>query len=38
MMYLEAMQKNYGKAGEYAKEVFDKAQEIASGTEDVALR
>jgi len=38
MMYLEATQKNYGKAGEYAKEVFDKAQEIASSTEDVALR
>jgi hypothetical protein len=38
MMYLEAMQKNYGKAGEYAKQVFDKAQETASSTEDVALR
>jgi hypothetical protein len=38
MMYLEAMQKNYGKAGEYAKQVFDKSQEIASSTEDVALR
>ena len=38
MMYLEATQKNYGKAGEYAKEVFGKAQEIASSTEDVALR
>ena len=38
MMYLEAMQKNYGKAGEYAKQVFDQAQELASSTEDVALR
>ena len=38
MMYLEAVQKNYGKAGEYAKEVFDQAQQIASSTEDPALR
>ena len=38
MMYLEVVQKNYGKAGEYAKEVFDQAQQIASSTEDSALR
>ncbi len=38
MMYLEAVQKNYGKAGEYSKEVFDQSQQIASGTEDPALR
>src|SRR5690349_1744013 len=28
MMYLEAVQKNYGKAGEYSKEFFDQAQRI----------
>ena len=38
MMYLEVVQKNYGKAGEYSKEVFDQAQQIASSTEDSALR
>src|ERR1700737_2145039 len=38
MMYLEAVQKNYGKAGEYSKEFFDQAQRIASSTEDPALR
>jgi hypothetical protein len=38
MMYLEAMQKNYGKAGEYSKEFFDQAQRIVSSTEDIALR
>jgi hypothetical protein len=38
MMYLEAVQKNYGKAGEYSSEVFDQAQQIASSTEDTALR
>ena len=38
MMYLEVAQKNYGKAGEYSKEVFDQAQQIASSTEDPALR
>ena len=38
MMYLEAGQKNYGKAGEYSREVFDRAQQIASSTEDSALR
>jgi hypothetical protein len=38
MMYLETVQKNYGKAGEYSKVFFDQAQRIASGTEDPALR
>jgi hypothetical protein len=38
MMYLEAVQKNYGKAGEYSRGVFDQAQQIASGTEDSTLR
>ena len=38
MMYLEAVQKNYGKAGEYSKEFFDQAQRIASSAEDFALR
>ncbi len=32
------MQKNYGKAGEYSSEVFDQAQQIASSTQDSALR
>ena len=36
--YLEATQKNYGKAGEYSRELFDQAQRIASSTEDPALR
>ena len=38
MMYLEVVQKNYGKAGEYSGEVFDQAQQIAGSTEDPALR
>jgi hypothetical protein len=38
MMYLEVVQKNYGKAGEYSRQVFDQAQQIASSTEDPALR
>ena len=38
MMYLEVVQKNYGKAGEHAKEFFDQAQRIVSSTEDPALR
>src|ERR1051325_7671063 len=37
MMYLEAVQKNYGLAGEYAKNFFDQAQRILSSTQDVAL-
>ena len=37
MMYLEAVPKNYGLAGEYAKEFFDQAQRIVSSTEDLAL-
>ena len=38
MTYLEVVQKNYGKAGEYSKEFFDQAQRIVSSTEDPALR
>ena len=38
MMYLQAVQKNYGVAGEYAKEFLDQAQRIVSSTEDLALR
>ncbi len=38
MTYLEVVQKNYGKAGEFAKEFFDQAQGIVSGTQDPALR
>ena len=38
MMYLEVVQKNYGKAGEYSRQVFDQAQQVESGTEDPALR
>ena len=38
MMYLEVVQKNYGKAGEYSREVFDQAQQIANNTKDSALR
>jgi len=38
MMYLEAVQKNYGKAGEYSKQFFDQAQRIVSSTEDPVLR
>ena len=38
MMYLEGVQKNYGKAGEHSKEFFDQAQRIVSSTEDPALR
>jgi len=38
VMYLETVQKNYGKAGESAKEFFDQAQRIVSSTDDSALR
>ena len=37
-MYLEAVQKNYGKAGEYSKEFFDQAQRIVSNMDDPELR
>jgi hypothetical protein len=37
-MYLETVQKNYGKAGDYSKEFFDQAQRILSSTEDSAFR
>ena len=36
-MFLEAAQKNYGKAGEYSKQFFDQAQRIVSSNEDPAL-
>ena len=38
MMYLEAVQKNYGLAGEYAKEFFDQEQRVVGGAEDPAVR
>jgi len=38
VMFLEAVQKNYGKAGEYSKEFFDQAQRIQSSTADPVLR
>ena len=37
MMFLEAVQKNYGKAGEHSKQFFDQAQLIVSSNEDPAL-
>ena len=37
-MFLEAVQKNYGKAGADSKEFFDQAQRIESSTGDPALR
>ena len=38
VVFLEAVQKNYGKAGEDSKAFFDQAQRIMSSTEDPALR
>ncbi len=38
IIYLEAVQKNYGKAGEHSKEFFDQAQRIVSSTEDSVVR
>jgi hypothetical protein len=38
VMFLEAVQKNYGKAGEDSKEFFDQAQRIQSSTGDPILR
>ena len=38
IMYLEVVQKNYGKAGEYSKGFFDQAQRIVSSTDDPVLR
>ena len=38
MMYLEVVQKNYGKAGEYSKGFFDQAQRIGSSTDDPVFR
>ena len=37
-MFLEAVQKNYGKAGEDSKEFFDQAQRIVNSTGDPAVR
>jgi hypothetical protein len=37
MMYLEAVQKNYGEAGVYSNRFFDQAQRIVSSTEDPVL-
>jgi hypothetical protein len=37
-MYLETIQKNYGRAGEDSKAFFDEAQRIGSSTGDPALR
>jgi molecular chaperone GrpE (heat shock protein) len=37
-LFMEAVQKNYGKAGEDSKEFFDQAQRIQSSTGDPALR
>jgi hypothetical protein len=38
MMYLEAVEKNYGKSGEYSKEFFNQAQRIVGSAEEPALR
>jgi hypothetical protein len=38
VMYLEAVEKNYGKSGEYSKEFFDQAQRIVGSAEEPALR
>jgi hypothetical protein len=38
MMYLEVVQKNYGKAGEYSREVFNQAEQIASSTQEPEVR
>jgi hypothetical protein len=38
MMYLEAVEKNYGKSGEFSKEFFDQAQRIVGSAEEPALR
>lgn len=37
MMYLQAVQKNYGLSGEYAKVFFEHAQTILNSTRDTAL-
>ncbi|MFY9948437.1 MAG: hypothetical protein WA261_22175 [Candidatus Sulfotelmatobacter sp.] len=38
LMYLEAMQRNYGTSGDDASRFFDQAQRVANSTKDVALR
>jgi hypothetical protein len=38
MAYLQALQKNYGIAAQYSKQLFDQAQTISSQTDDPAVR
>ncbi len=38
LMYLEAMQRNYGTSGDDANRFFDRAQRLANSTQDEALR
>ncbi|MGB7601902.1 MAG: hypothetical protein WBM24_16455 [Candidatus Sulfotelmatobacter sp.] len=38
LMYLEAMQRNYGTSGDDASRFFDQAQRLANSTKDAALR
>ena len=38
MMYLEAVQKNYGTAREYSKKFIHQAQRIVSNMDDPGLR
>ena len=38
LMYLEAMQKNYGTSGDDASSFFDQAQRLANSTKDANLR
>jgi hypothetical protein len=38
LMYLQATQKNYGTAGNYAGGFFDQAQRLANSTPDPGLR
>ncbi|MGB8911426.1 MAG: hypothetical protein WCC85_04080, partial [Candidatus Sulfotelmatobacter sp.] len=38
LMYLEAMQRNYGTSGDDANRFFDQAQRLANSTQDEALR
>src|SRR6202034_2488492 len=38
LMYLEAMQRNYGTSGDDASRFFDQTQRLANSTKDPALR
>ncbi|MGB8986724.1 MAG: hypothetical protein WCC37_08990 [Candidatus Sulfotelmatobacter sp.] len=38
LMYLEAMQRNYGTSGDDASRFFDQTQRLANSTKDAALR